>query len=141
MLGFAHKDQGSVGKTSDSPGRKGSPLRPYGRFKEEKHRGSKDSSPVLVFDDCRVFLFRCLPSLQLQTELQRLEILKMNSIKSFTETIRTEIALYWEKCFYSLEQQEAFAPYYAGESSGTSVCDGRSGSVGVSVSSFYRRFH
>lgn len=66
----------------------------------------------------------------------------MNSIKSFTETIRTEIALYWEKCFYSLEQREAFAPYHTGESSGVSVCDGRSGSVGRQrVWPFHRQFH
>lgn len=122
MLGFAHKDPGSLGKTSYSPGREGSTLRPHGRVKEEKHGGSKDSSPLLVFDNCRMFLFRCLLSLQLQTELQRLEVLKLNTIKSLTNTIRTEIELYWEKCFYSLEQREAFAPYHSGESSGISVC-------------------
>lgn len=71
----------------------------------------------MLFSDRRMFLFKCLLSLQLQTELQRLEVLKMNSIKSFIETIRTEIALYWEKCFYSLEQREAFTPYHTGESS------------------------
>uniref|UniRef100_H2TY26 Protein regulator of cytokinesis 1a n=1 Tax=Takifugu rubripes TaxID=31033 RepID=H2TY26_TAKRU len=49
----------------------------------------------------------------LQTELQRLEVLKMNSVKSFIEALRTEVALYWEKCFYSLEQREAFTPYQA----------------------------
>lgn len=57
----------------------------------------------------------------------------MNSIKSFIQTIRTEIAVYWEKCFYSLEQRQAFAPYHAGQSSGTSVCGRGSGSVGVSA--------
>lgn len=93
--------------------------------------------------DCRMFLFRRLPSLQLQTELQRLEVLKMNSIKSFIETIRTEIAVYWEKCFYSLEQREAFAPYHAGESSGMSVCDrGRLWERGRQrMLSRYRQFH
>lgn len=85
----------------------------------------------MVFGDSRVFLYRLL-SLQLQTELQRLEVLKINSIKSFIESVRTEIALYWEKCFYSPDQREAFAPYHAGEWSGLSVCDRRSGSVGVS---------
>uniref|UniRef100_H3D847 Protein regulator of cytokinesis 1a n=1 Tax=Tetraodon nigroviridis TaxID=99883 RepID=H3D847_TETNG len=48
----------------------------------------------------------------LQTELQRLEVLKMNSIRSFIEAIRAEIAQYWEKCFYSPEQRKAFAPYH-----------------------------
>lgn len=76
---------------------------------------------MLVFD-CGGVLFRCLPSLQLQTELQRLEVLKMSSIRSFVETVRAEIAHYWEKCFYSPEQREAFAPYHAGESSATTEC-------------------
>lgn len=57
----------------------------------------------------------------------------MSSIKSFTEAIRTEIALYWEKCFCSLEQREAFAPYRAGESWGFDLWDRRSGSAGVST--------
>lgn len=89
---------------------------------ESKKRNVAAVRNPLLSDDCRVFLFTCLPSLQLKTELQRLELLKMNSIKTFIETIRTEIALYWEKCFYSLEQREAFAPYQAGESSGVCVC-------------------
>lgn len=97
----------------------------------------------MVFGDSRVFLFSLL-SLQLQTELQRLEVLKMNSIKSFTETVRTEIALYWEKCFYSPDQREAFAPYHAGESSGLNVCDRRSWGVASFqplVLSVHRQFH
>ncbi|XP_023811509.1 protein regulator of cytokinesis 1 isoform X1 [Oryzias latipes] len=48
----------------------------------------------------------------LQAEVQRLEVLKKQSLKSFTENIRTEIASLWKSCFYSQEQQEAFAPYY-----------------------------
>lgn len=52
---------------------------------------------------------------QLQVELQRLEVLKMHSMKSVTEAIRAEIALLWERCFYSKEQQQAFAPYHDGE--------------------------
>lgn len=54
-------------------------------------------------------------SLQLQTEVQRLEVLKMQSMKSVIETIRTEIKHFWAKCFYSQEQQEAFVSYNAGE--------------------------
>lgn len=54
-------------------------------------------------------------SLQLQTEVQRLEVLKMQSMKSVIEAIRTEIKQLWAKCFYSQEQQEAFVPYNAGE--------------------------
>ncbi|KAF6738887.1 Protein regulator of cytokinesis 1 [Oryzias melastigma] len=48
----------------------------------------------------------------LQAEVQRLEVLKMQSLKSFIENIRTEIASLWKSCFYSQEQQQAFAPYY-----------------------------
>ncbi|KAK5867251.1 hypothetical protein PBY51_011761 [Eleginops maclovinus] len=48
----------------------------------------------------------------LQAEVQRLEVLKMQSMKSFIEAIRAEIALFWEKCFYSQEQQHAFFSYH-----------------------------
>ncbi|XP_066525953.1 protein regulator of cytokinesis 1a isoform X2 [Hoplias malabaricus] len=48
----------------------------------------------------------------LHAELERLEELKMKNIRSVVETIRAEIALLWEKCFYSLEQRQAFTPYY-----------------------------
>ncbi|XP_068578544.1 protein regulator of cytokinesis 1-like isoform X2 [Cebidichthys violaceus] len=48
----------------------------------------------------------------LQAEAQRLEELKMQSMKTVIEAIRAEIALFWGKCFYSHEQQEAFDPYY-----------------------------
>lgn len=47
----------------------------------------------------------------LQTELQRLEVLKIQSLKSVIEAIRSEIALYWDKCFYSQEQCQAFSAY------------------------------
>ncbi|KAI9529631.1 hypothetical protein NQZ68_007869 [Dissostichus eleginoides] len=48
----------------------------------------------------------------LQAEVQRLEVLKMQSMKSFIVAIRGEIALFWEKCFYSQEQQQAFFSYH-----------------------------
>ncbi|XP_028285817.1 protein regulator of cytokinesis 1-like [Parambassis ranga] len=47
----------------------------------------------------------------LQAEVQRLEVLKMQSMKSVVEAVRVEIALLWEKCFYSQEQRQAFVPY------------------------------
>lgn len=47
----------------------------------------------------------------LQTELQRLEVLKIQSLKSVIEAIRSEIALFWEKCFYSQDQRQAFSAY------------------------------
>uniref|UniRef100_A0AAV2L4J3 Protein regulator of cytokinesis 1 n=1 Tax=Knipowitschia caucasica TaxID=637954 RepID=A0AAV2L4J3_KNICA len=51
----------------------------------------------------------------LQTELQRLQEMKLQSLKSVTESIRAEIALLWEKCFYSQEQCRAFSAYQADE--------------------------
>ncbi|KAM4618418.1 protein regulator of cytokinesis 1-like [Polymixia lowei] len=48
----------------------------------------------------------------LQAEVHRLNVLKMNSIKSFIEAIRAEVALFWGRCFYSQEQCQAFTPYY-----------------------------
>ncbi|XP_014866594.1 PREDICTED: protein regulator of cytokinesis 1-like [Poecilia mexicana] len=48
----------------------------------------------------------------LQAEVQRLELLKMHSMKSFIEAIRAEIAVLWKKCFYSDEQQRTFFAFY-----------------------------
>nr|XP_057931119.1 protein regulator of cytokinesis 1-like isoform X3 [Doryrhamphus excisus] len=48
----------------------------------------------------------------LQTELQRLELLKIQSMKSVIESIRAEIALYWTRCFYSQEQRQGFVHYH-----------------------------
>ncbi|KAM4573381.1 protein regulator of cytokinesis 1-like [Odontesthes bonariensis] len=48
----------------------------------------------------------------LQAEVQRLEVLKMQSLKSFIEAIRAEMVLLWKRCFYSYEQQHAFLPYH-----------------------------
>ncbi|XP_056138226.1 protein regulator of cytokinesis 1-like [Lampris incognitus] len=47
----------------------------------------------------------------LQDEVQRLNVLKMKKIKIFIGAIRAEISHLWEKCFYSQEQRQAFAPY------------------------------
>lgn len=49
----------------------------------------------------------------LQNEVQRLEVLKMQSMKSVVEAIRGEIKEFWAKCFYSQEQQEAFTSYHS----------------------------
>ncbi|XP_031138833.1 protein regulator of cytokinesis 1-like isoform X2 [Sander lucioperca] len=48
----------------------------------------------------------------LQDEVQRLEVLKMQSMSRVIGAIRAEIALFWERCFYSQEQQQAFVPYH-----------------------------
>lgn len=52
---------------------------------------------------------------QLQLEVDRLEELKMQNMKKVIEAIRVELAQYWDQCFYSQEQRQAFAPFYAGE--------------------------
>ncbi|KFV08552.1 Protein regulator of cytokinesis 1, partial [Pterocles gutturalis] len=48
----------------------------------------------------------------LQLEVERLEELKLQNMKSMIQAIRAELAGYWDKCFYSPEQREAFSPYY-----------------------------
>ncbi|XP_066211446.1 protein regulator of cytokinesis 1 isoform X1 [Saccopteryx leptura] len=48
----------------------------------------------------------------LQLEVDRLEELKMQNMEKVIEAIRVEIAKYWDQCFYSQEQRQAFAPYY-----------------------------
>lgn len=52
--------------------------------------------------------------LQLQAEVQRLEELKLLNIHNVTDAIRSEIAVFWEKCFYSTDQRQDFAPYFSG---------------------------
>ncbi|KAM6201135.1 protein regulator of cytokinesis 1 isoform 4-T4 [Rhynchocyon petersi] len=48
----------------------------------------------------------------LQLEVDRLEEMKMQNMKKVIEAIRVELAQYWDQCFYSQEQRQAFAPYY-----------------------------
>lgn len=52
---------------------------------------------------------------QLRSEVQRLEELKLLNIRNFTDAIRSEIAVLWEKCFFSTEQRQSFTPYFSGE--------------------------
>ncbi|XP_075894653.1 protein regulator of cytokinesis 1b isoform X4 [Nelusetta ayraudi] len=49
----------------------------------------------------------------LQTEVHRLEELKLQNIRNVIDAIRSEIAVLWEKCFFSAEQRQAFAPYFS----------------------------
>uniref|UniRef100_A0A8C1ALD2 Protein regulator of cytokinesis 1a n=2 Tax=Cyprinus carpio TaxID=7962 RepID=A0A8C1ALD2_CYPCA len=49
----------------------------------------------------------------LQAELQRLEELKKKNIERVIHTIRSEIVKFWEKCYYSPEQRQAFTPYHS----------------------------
>ncbi|XP_016431013.1 protein regulator of cytokinesis 1b [Sinocyclocheilus rhinocerous] len=48
----------------------------------------------------------------LQAEVKRLEELKLKNIQNVTEAIRNEIAVFWDKCFYSSDQRQAFGPFY-----------------------------
>ncbi|XP_074011892.1 protein regulator of cytokinesis 1 [Numenius arquata] len=48
----------------------------------------------------------------LQLEVNTLEELMLQNIKSVIPRIRAELADYWDKCFYSQEQREGFSPYY-----------------------------
>ncbi|XP_077066398.1 protein regulator of cytokinesis 1a isoform X3 [Siphateles boraxobius] len=48
----------------------------------------------------------------LQAELQLLEELKKKNIERVIQTIRSEMVKFWEKCYYSLEQRQAFVPYH-----------------------------
>ncbi|XP_077131637.1 protein regulator of cytokinesis 1-like isoform X1 [Ranitomeya variabilis] len=47
-----------------------------------------------------------------ESELARLEELKMANLKQVILNIRKELKDYWDKCFYTLEQTKTFAPYY-----------------------------
>uniref|UniRef100_A0A3Q0S4R7 Protein regulator of cytokinesis 1b n=1 Tax=Amphilophus citrinellus TaxID=61819 RepID=A0A3Q0S4R7_AMPCI len=49
----------------------------------------------------------------LQAEVKRLEELKLQNIRNVTDAIRSEIAVFWEKCFLSTNQREAFTPYFS----------------------------
>lgn len=47
-------------------------------------------------------------------EVDRLEELKLQNMKSVVQAMRAELAEYWDKCFYSHEQRKGFSPYYDG---------------------------
>ncbi|XP_054468118.1 protein regulator of cytokinesis 1b isoform X2 [Anoplopoma fimbria] len=49
----------------------------------------------------------------LQAEVQRLEELKLLNIHNVTDAIRSEIAVFWEKCFFSIDQRQSFSPYFS----------------------------
>lgn len=51
---------------------------------------------------------------QLQQEVDQLEELKRQNMKSVIHAIRAELADYWDKCFYSQEQRERFSPFHDG---------------------------
>ncbi|XP_061620766.1 protein regulator of cytokinesis 1b isoform X2 [Phyllopteryx taeniolatus] len=49
----------------------------------------------------------------LQAGIKHLEKLKLQNIRNVTDAIRSEIAVFWEKCFFSIEQRQAFSPYFS----------------------------
>lgn len=57
----------------------------------------------------------CVFYSQLQAEVSRLEELKLKNIQQVTGAIRKDIAVFWDKCFYSSDQRQAFVPYYDGK--------------------------
>ena len=65
---------------------------------------------------------RRLPPSQLQAEAQRLEELKLLNMRNVTEAIRSEIAVFWAKCFLSVDQRQQFVPYYRGEAIHICIC-------------------
>ncbi|XP_010018406.1 PREDICTED: protein regulator of cytokinesis 1, partial [Nestor notabilis] len=48
----------------------------------------------------------------LQLEVDQLEEMKLQNMKSVVQAIRAELAVYWDKCFYTQEQREGFSAYY-----------------------------
>lgn len=46
--------------------------------------------------------------------MQRLDELKLLNIRTVIDATRSEMAVFWEKCFFSGEQRQAFSPYFSG---------------------------
>ncbi|XP_022080595.1 protein regulator of cytokinesis 1-like isoform X2 [Acanthaster planci] len=51
----------------------------------------------------------------LREEFARLEELKMQNLKRVTQASREEIALWWDKCYFSRQQRNEFAGFYDDE--------------------------
>ncbi|XP_056424803.1 protein regulator of cytokinesis 1-like isoform X2 [Hyla sarda] len=49
----------------------------------------------------------------LESELARLDELKMANLKQVILNIRQELNSYWDKCFYTLEQRKQFTAFYS----------------------------
>lgn len=73
---------------------------------------------VMVSYDCQFWcscsVYTFILCAQLQAEVLRLEELKLLNIRNVTDAIRSEIAVFWEKCFFSTDQRQDFAPYFSG---------------------------
>ena len=53
--------------------------------------------------------------LQLEAEVERLNVLKKQSLSKFIEATRAELHKIWDLCFYGDEQRKEFAFAYSGE--------------------------
>lgn len=49
----------------------------------------------------------------LQLEAERLEQMKMINIKSISDRVRSEIRVFWDRCFYNEPQRLEFSPYFS----------------------------
>ena len=114
------EDPAAVGATAGSSGGARCLQWAYGHIQEEEPWGGERTFSSLVWTPavvvstvaalCQHFSFL----FQLQAEVQRLEELKLLNIRSVTDAIRSEMAVFWEKCFFSSDQRQAFAPYFSG---------------------------
>ena len=52
--------------------------------------------------------------LQLKEEIRRCEELMVANIKQVIEATRNELVEWWDKCYFSQQQREAFKPFFSG---------------------------
>lgn len=55
-------------------------------------------------------------SSQLRAELSRLQELKQQNMARFINQLRRELETWWEKCYITDEEKNAFLPYLSGKS-------------------------
>lgn len=110
-----------MGQAEGAAGGEGGLQRTHGHVQEEEP-GSGEKAPDLASSAYHEFTLAVIVSIysvplfffQLRSEVQRLEELKLLNIRSVTDAIRSEMAVLWEKCFFSAEQRRAFSPYFSG---------------------------
>lgn len=51
---------------------------------------------------------------QLQSELDRLNMLKRDNLERFIGTVRAELVKYWDKCMYGQNQRAEFEEAFVG---------------------------
>ncbi|XP_071971469.1 protein regulator of cytokinesis 1-like isoform X2 [Engystomops pustulosus] len=72
---------------------------------QEEREACQKISGMSIFEELRMW----------ESELARLDELKMANLKQVILKIREELKDYWDKCFYSPEQRKEFGPYYCDE--------------------------